>query len=136
MLQPPSTVILEAFNNTFKDFLKELSVVFPQNSDIKKYKNAFNLLTNMSPKLTIVTWQEYVNDKYYDEIMSSSIEAFIDRDYSEDLKRIGDTSKTIEAIRFINNIREPLRDLEETNKDTSLAYVRNLCKLSAAYSNN
>ena len=41
MLQPPSTVILEAFNNTFKDFLKELSVVFPQNSDIKKYKNAF-----------------------------------------------------------------------------------------------
>ena len=136
MLQPPSSVILEAFNNTFKDFLKELSIVFPENSDIKKYKNAFNLLTNMSPKLTIVTWQEYVNDKYYDDIMNSSIETFIDRDYSEDLKRIGDTSKTIEAIRFINNIREPLRDLEETNKDTSLAYVRNLCKLSAAYSNN
>jgi hypothetical protein len=136
MLKPPSSVILEAFNNTFKDFLKELSIVFPENTDIKRYKNAFNLLTNMTPKLTIVTWQEYVNDKYYDEIMSSPIEAFIDRDYSEDLKHIGDASKTMEAIKFINNIREPLRDLEETNQATSLAYVRNLCKLSAAYSNN
>jgi len=136
MSQPPSSVILEAFNNTFKDFLKELSVVFPENGEIKKYKNAFNLLTKMSPKLTIVTWKQYVNEKYFHEIMNSPLEAFIDRDYSEDLQQIGDSSKSKEAIIFINNIREPLRDLEESNKDTSLAYVRNLCKLSAAYNNN
>ena len=89
----------------------------------------------MTPKLTIVTWQHYVNEKYYDEILNSPIEAFIDRDYSADLQEI-DSSKSVEAINFINNIREPLRDLEETNQATSLAYVRNLCKLSAAYNNN
>ena len=129
-----SSIITEAFNNTFKEFLKELCLVFPKNNDIKKYKNAFNLLTNMTPKLTINTWQHYVNDKYYDEIMNSSIDAFIERDYSTDLEEVGNSSKS-EALNFINNIRQPLRNLEETNKETSLAYVRNLCKLSAAHNN-
>ena len=35
--------------------------------------------------------------------------------------------KKTEAIEFIDNIREPLRDLEESNKETSLNYIQNLC---------
>jgi hypothetical protein len=129
-------IILEAFNNTFKEFLKELCTVFPGNENIKKYKNGFNLLTTMTPKLTIQSWQAYVNEKYYDEIITMrNINNFIDKDYSSDIRNLGNGKKT-EAIEFIDNIREPLRDLEESNKETSLNYVQNLCKLSAAYHNS
>ena len=126
-------IILEAFNNTFKEFLKELCTVFPGNEDIKKYKNGFNLLTTMTPKLTIQSWQAYVNEKYYDEIITmKNINNFIDKDYSSDIRNLGNGKKT-EAIEFIDNIREPLRGLEETNKETSLNYIQNLSRLAAAY---
>ncbi len=129
-------IILEAFNNTFKEFLKELCAVLPENENIKKYKNGFNLLTTMTPKLTIQSWQPYVNDKYYDEIITmKNINTFIDKDYSSDISNLGSGKKS-EAIEFIDNIREPLRDLEDSNKETSLTYIQNLCKLSAAYHNS
>jgi len=129
-------IILEAFNNTFKEFLKELCTVFPDNEDIKKYKNGFNLITTVSPKLTIQSWQAYVNEKYYDEIITMrNINNFIDKDYSSDIINLGNGKKT-EAMEFIDNIREPLRDLEESNKETSLNYIQNLCKLSAVYYNS
>lgn len=124
-------IILEAFNNTFKDFLKELCIVFPSNDDLKKYKNGFNLLTNMTPKLVIPLWETYVNEGYYDEIMNASIDRFIDKDYSMDVRNLG--GQKLEALEFIDKLREPLRNLEERNKDTSINYVRNLCKLSRAY---
>lgn len=126
-------LVLEAFNNTFKDFLKQLCTVFPENKDIKKYKNGFNLLTTMSPTLTIQSWQSYVNDKYYNEITTMrNIDNFIDKDYSSDIRNLG-SGKKAEAIEFIDNIREPLRGLEETNKETSLNYIQNLSRLAAAY---
>ncbi len=129
-------IILEAFNNTFKEFLKELCAVLPENENIKKYKNGFNLLTTMTPKLTIQSWQPYVNDKYYDEIITmKNINTFIDKDYSSDIINLGSGKKS-EAIEFIDNIREPLRDLADSNKETSLNYIQNLCKLSAAYHNS
>lgn len=126
-----SKIILEAFNNTFKDFLKELSIVFPSNDVLKKYKHGFNLLTNMKPKLVIPLWETYVNEAYYDKIMNSSIEDFIDKDYSMDVRNLG--GQKLEALEFIDKLREPLRNLEENNKDTSINYIRNLCKLSRAY---
>ena len=126
-------LVLEAFNNTFKNFLKQLCIVFPENMDIKKYKNGFNLLTTMNATLTIQSWQSYVNDKYYDEITTMrNIDNFIDKDYSSDIRNLG-SGKKAEAIEFINNIREPLRGLEETNKETSLNYIQNLSRLAAEY---
>ena len=87
-------IILEAFNNTFKEFLKELCTVFPGNEDIKKYKNGFNLLTTMTPKLTIQSWHAYVNEKYYDEIITMrNINNFIDKDYSSDIRNLGNGKK-------------------------------------------
>ena len=124
-------IIQEAFNNTFKDFLKELCIVFPTNDDLKKYKNGYNLLVSVTPKLVIPLWESYVNDQYYDKIMNSSIDEFIDKDYTMDVRNLG--GQKLEALQFIDKIREPLRNLDETNKNTSINYVRNLCKLSRAY---
>ena len=124
-------IIQEAFNNTFKDFLKELCIVFPTNDDLKKYKNGYNLLVSVTPKLVIPLWESYVNDQYYDKIMNSSIDEFIDKDYTMDVRNLG--GQKLEALQFIDKIREPLRNLDETNKNTSINYVRNLCQLSRAY---
>jgi hypothetical protein len=124
-------ILLEAFNNTFKEFLKELCIVFPINDDLKKYKNAYNLLVNVTPKLVIPLWENYVNEKYYEQIMGSNIDAFIDKDYTMDVRNLG--GQKLEALEFIDKIREPLRNLDENNKNTSINYIRNLCKLSRAY---
>ena len=124
-------ILQEAFNNTFKDFLKDLCLVFPTNDDLKKYKNAYNLLVNVTPKIVIPLWECYVNEQYYDKIMNSSIDEFIDKDYTMDVRNLG--GQKLEALQFIDKIREPLRNLDEKNKNTSINYVRNLCKLSRAY---
>tara|TARA_Y100000992_G_scaffold229591_1_gene160920 strand:+ start:3664 stop:4065 length:402 start_codon:yes stop_codon:yes gene_type:complete len=127
-------IILKTFNNTFSEFLKELCGIFPKNKEIKAYKNSFSLASKLTPKAAIGVWNDSVNNKYYDDIMRGDLDYFLTLDYSADLSDLGDTAaKTLE---FIESIKKPLSDLDKANKDTSIAYIQNLCKLSYAYNNN
>lgn len=127
-------LIIEAFNNTFADFLVDLHKVFPENNYIKKSKTNLRIINNLTPKIVIGVWNQYINDKYYDNIMSGQIDYFLEKDYQEDLKILG-ADKSSEVLDFINNIREPIKNLDNENMSKSIIYLQNLSKLSYAYNN-
>lgn len=127
-------VILEAFNNTFGEYLNEVVKLFPEYTYLKKSKNNFKIINTMAPKIIIDVWYRYINVQYNDEILRGEIDYFLNKDYSEDLINLGNDKR--EVLEFINNIREPLKNLDDKNKEISVNYLQNLCKLAEAYNIN
>ena len=77
-------------------------------------------------------WKAYVTDPYYDKIENNEIEFFINKDYDSD---IGLASKS-EVMSAIDRLREPIRRMEDSDKEVVMRYLLNLCKLTILYFKN
>jgi hypothetical protein len=124
--------ILKGFNNQFEEFLEDIETLFPNNNDIKTSKTGLMMLRKANPKMIINVWYRYVCEKYEEEIENENIEYFLEKDYSEDLKKNPNSSQVLQGI---DNLRQPLRELEESNKKKTIQYLKNLNQLSKIYNN-
>ena len=127
-----SHLYLQAFNKQLTEFLDDVERVFPNDVDIKTGKNSLLLLKKANPKKIIEVWKAYVTDPYYQKIENSEIEFFINKDYDAD---IGLTSKS-EVMSAIDRLREPIRRMEDEDKQVVMKYLLNLCKLTIMYFKN
>jgi hypothetical protein len=127
------STILKAFNNQFEEFLEDVEVLFPNNSDIKTSKTGLTMLRKANPKMIVSVWYRYICLKYEDEIEKENLEYFLTKDYSSDLKMDeGAANKVLEGI---DKIREPLRHLDAGNRKKTIQYLKNLNQLSKIYNN-
>ena len=126
------SAILKGFNNQFEEFLEDVETLFPENKDIKTTKTGLLMLRRANPKMIIGVWYKYVCEKYERYIEDEDIEYFLEKDYSEDLQKNPNSSQVLQGI---DKIREPLRQLDETNKKKSVQYLKNLNQLSKIYIN-
>jgi hypothetical protein len=127
------TTILKAFNNQFEEFLEDVELLFPDNRDIKTSKTGLLMLRKANPKKIVSVWYRYVCVKYEDEIEKENLDYFLTKDYSDDLKMDeGASNKIMEGI---DKIREPLRQLDQSNRKKTLQYLKNLNQLSKMYNN-
>lgn len=126
------STISKAFNNLFFDFLDDVLLVFPESKEILHAKKSFGLMRTANPTILIKAWKKHVYDKYQEHIEKEDISFFFEKDYSSDLKNVhgGD-----DIIRMIDNIRNPLSEMEENNKQHSAEYILKLSKLSIMYQN-
>jgi hypothetical protein len=127
------TTILKAFNNQFEEFLEDVEVLFPENSDIKTTKTGLNMLRKANPKMIVSVWYRYICIKYESEIEKENLEYFLTKDYSNDLKM--DEGAANKVLDGIDKIREPLRHLDPVNKKKTIQYLKNLNQLSKIYNN-
>jgi hypothetical protein len=127
------STILKAFNNQFEEFLEDVEVLFPNNTDIKTSKTGLTMLRKANPKMIVSVWYRYICLKYEDEIEKENLEYFLTKDYSSDLKMDeGSANKMLEGI---DKIREPLRHLDAGNRKKTIQYLKNLNQLSKIYNN-
>lgn len=125
--------ILKAFNNQFEEFLEDVEVLFPDNTDIKTSKTGLLMLRKANPKKIVSVWYRYICLKYEDEIENENLDYFLTKDYSSDLKMDeGASNKVMEGI---DKIREPLRQLDQDNRKKTLQYLKNMNQLSKMYNN-
>ena len=68
---------------------------------------------------------------YKEHIDKGDLDYFIEKDYSDDLQALSDSE---DVLRIINMIREPVRLMDETNRDHTRKYLQILSKLSLLYS--
>jgi hypothetical protein len=127
------TTILKAFNNQFEEFLEDVEVLFPENTDIKTTKTGLTMLRKANPKMIVSVWYRYICIKYEAEIEKEKLEYFLTKDYSNDLKM--DEGAANKVLDGIDKIREPLRHLDPTNKKKTIQYLKNLNQLSKIYNN-
>jgi hypothetical protein len=124
--------ILSGFNDHFNEFLNDILSVFPDNIDIIAAKNSLILIRKTNPKIIIQIWDSYVVGKYTKEIELGNIDFFISKDYSSDLNNLDDSKKT-KITESIDRLRNPIKLMNDNDRDKSMKYIQNLTKLSKMY---
>jgi hypothetical protein len=125
------TIILRVFNNMFFEFLKDIGGIFSDNTDIKDATYILELLKKVNPTSIIKAWHFFVCEPYKEQIAAGDITFFCEKDYRDDLVHMSNADEIMNAIQ---RIRDPLKVLDEDNKQITFKYVSNLCKLSSIYS--
>jgi hypothetical protein len=123
--------ILKAFNKHFFEFFEEMSKIFPDNLEINSAVTLFEITKKANPTMIIKIWNKFVEIPYGNLLNEGNINYFINKDYSEDVKEMPNAEN---VIRGINAIRNPIKEMSDENKNHSLNYLQNLCKLSKVYS--
>ena len=119
-----------AFNKDFLEFLEDILCIYPDSQEISKAKVSFETIKRANPALVIKAWYQNVYTTYRDVIDSGDISFFVDKDYSNDLQSVANAG---EIIKMIENIRGPIRNMDESNKQHCMTYIQNLSKLSTVY---
>jgi len=122
--------ILKAFNEHFIEFVEDLQLVFPNNTNIMTGKNALISMRKMNPRLVIVGFNDAVVKPYKKEIEKGDIEFFIRKDYNQDLHNI-DSSSEINNI--IDSFRDPVKNMNSEEQEKVVKYMQNLLKLTIMY---
>ena len=125
------SLLVNAFNEHFFEFIDDVDKVFVNDNSIKKVKSALSLIKKMNPALIIKIWYNYIVINYEKEINDNNINFFIEKDYKKDLRYI-ESSDNI--MKHIDCLREPIRNMGKENQDKSFKYIQNLCLLSKLYS--
>jgi len=126
------STILRSFNKHFFDFLDDIKSILPENKEILYAITSFDTIKRANPTIIVKAWYSNVFLPYKDVIDNGDLSFFIEKDYGSDLAHL---NKSEEILKMINNIRRPIKDMDETNKNHSLKYIQNLNKLSELYTN-
>lgn len=124
------STVLRAFNTHLVEFLDDIISIIPGNVGLITTKNSFEIYKKANPALLIKIWYSYVYMPYADIIEKGDIDFFITKDYSEELSYLHDSNHILNAI---DTLRGQIKNMSETNRNHSLEYIRNLCKLSNMY---
>jgi hypothetical protein len=127
------STVLRAFNKHFFDFLEDIQRIIPENKEISYAITSFETIKRANPTIIIKTWYKFIFLPYKEVIDNGDLSFFIEKDYGSDLATV---NKADEIISMIDNIRRPIKEMDRVNKDHSLKYLQNLCKLSELYNNN
>jgi hypothetical protein len=122
---------LKAFNTHFFEFVDDVITIFPENKDLTAAKKSFEMIKTMRVSAIIKSWHKFVYLPYKDIIEAGDISFFFDKDYSKDLSHLNNSENIMSVI---DSFREPVRQMNDTNKAHSMKYLQNLSKLSALYS--
>ncbi len=119
-----------AFNTHFLEFIEDILRIYPDSTEISKAKVSFETIKRANPALVIKAWYKNVYTTYQSVIDSGDISFFVDKDYSQDLNSVNNAG---DIIKMIENIRGPIRNMDEPNKDHCMKYIQNLSKISTVY---
>jgi hypothetical protein len=124
------TTTQRAFNKHFFDFLEDIITIYPEKKELTNAKTSFEIIKRANPTAIIKAWNKHVYNKYKDVIDAGDITFFFEKDYSKDLEKLSNAEKIMNTI---NNIREPISQMNDTNKGHCAKYIQNLSKLSMIY---
>ena len=125
------STLSRAFNTHLIEFFDDIIRIYPENQDISKAKTSFETIKKANPSLIVKAWYQKVYMPYQQTIDTGDIAFFFDKDYSQDLQSVSNAG---EIMRMIDKIREPVRSMNDENRDHCMKYIRNLSKISTVYS--
>jgi len=131
------STFLTIFNNHFTEFIDDVVNVFPEDVDLLTMKKTFALIRKVNPRLIITVFYNDVYKKYYTHIEKGDIDYFIEKDYQTDLKNndLINNDNFTKITQAINRLRDPIRKMNHSEKQKTIKYLQNLCKLSDTYMN-
>ena len=122
--------VSKAFNKHFFDFLDDILNIFPGKEEIVYAKKTFETIKKLNTTAIIKVWYPQVYSPYKEYIDVGNIDYFINKDYSQEFSGV---NKGCDIIKMIDNIRKPISEMDDQNKQHCAKYIQNLSKLSTLY---
>ena len=122
-----SNNILTAFNDHFAEFVADVQIVFPEDTDILTAKNALLTIRKANPRMIVKIWNTFIVGKYKGEIEAGNLDFFMNKDYSNDIANSNNSDKIMESI---DRLRGPIKNMTTENQAKTMKYIQNLTKLS------
>ena len=116
--------ILKAFNNHLGEFMDDIILVFPHDTQLKSARLFSKQVVKAKPSSIINMWKSDINNKYKDEIEKGDYNFFINKDY---------TGTTQNYDGPIKKIQVKIAIMSQENKIKAMKYVQNLTKLCNLY---
>ena len=124
------SAIMKAFNKHFFDFIDDIITIFPENVEVIAARDSIELLKRANPHVIVKAWYSFVFSKYSEYFYRGDLEYFLNKDYKDDLVDVQNSNKVLEVIGVI---RDHLKNMGDVNREKTLKYLINLCKLCAIY---
>jgi hypothetical protein len=124
------SIIMRTFNTHLLDMLNDVLNTYPDNIEILTFKKTIETIKQLNPSIIIKSWYFFVYNRYKKQIDQGNLDFFFEKDYSSDLNYIDDSN---DIIKMINNVRTPLSQMGDVNKEHTVSYLKNLNKLSYIY---
>ena len=124
------STLSRAFNKHFFEFLEDIMRILPKDTELSKAVTSFETIKKMNPTILTKSWYTHVYAPYKEVIDSGDISFFFNKDYNNDLNGV---NKADEIIALIDKIRNPIKNMDDLNKEHCSKYIQNLSKLSAMY---
>ena len=122
--------LLSLFNNHLIEFFNDVLNIFPENTDILTSKNSIIAVKKMNPSIVIKIWKKYIALPYQKQIEANDVTFFIGKDYANDLVNSKNPDATLEMI---NRLRDPVSNMNPSDQDKTMKYIKNLTKMSMMY---
>lgn len=126
-----NSILLKAFNKHLFEFIDEVIKVFPEKSEIVSSRDYLDTLKKTNPTIIIKIWKTNINDQYKSYIDSGDIDFFLNKDYSTDFEKLP-MGKDIAQL-IDSSLRQPLRNLDSSNKKQFLSHFQLLSNLCEKY---
>ena len=120
-----SSLYLKGFTNELNNFLEDLLNVYNDNNNLIACKRSVDLLIKNNPKMLIQKWIASLSN-YTKEIENEDVVFFLNKDYNNE-------SGAKDYLGFIDEIKEVMKNMDDTNKYKTIKYVKNLNKLANLY---
>lgn len=124
------STIMRTFNKHFIEFIDDIIRIFPEKKEIQIAKTGFETIKHSNPTLIVRMWYSHIYQRYGNAVDNGDIDFFFNKDYEVDLVN---TEQNNEIITFIEEFREPLRNMNSINREHSIKYIQNLSQLSLMY---
>ena len=120
-------LVLSTFISQLDECLEDISKVYSEDARFIRCKMYLDTLKKSNPRMIITTWKTQVTDKYEEHILAGDIDFFLNKDYTQE------TGYTPTMDQALQDLRKAIQSMSEDNKNKSLQYIQNLCKLSKLY---
>lgn len=125
------SLIMKTFNKQLFDFFDDIIRIVELNEEVKVARVYFETLRKANPSILLKVWHKKITIPYGKIIEDGNVDFFLEKDYSSDIANVANAK---EIVRIIDSsLRDPIRGMDEVNKQHCMRYVQLLSRLSIAY---
>ena len=124
--------LVKVFSEHLLDFYDELIKLYPRNNELKAGKTIVDTLKKFNPKKLIESWQKMIALPYGEKIMQGDITFFLNHNYEKELNITHKYDRKTNED-WMKEIKDIVRNMEDTNLQKSIKYFQNLTKICKLY---
>lgn len=122
-------ILVDAFFNTYEDFMQQMIAVYPDDRDFPLYLSGLAMFRRVNPAIIVGKTWKWVS-KFENQIKTRDESFFLEYDYSNDTEGEEPLEQTLEKLRGM------WKNLSEHNRKIVWDYVNIIMELSRRCSGN